>query len=166
MPSSLTPPDPEHSPCLFLGLLSFGLFLGTFLPDALESRIASCPAQLRVSPALNWLGHVALLYFGDALAERLEGEGVLDVRDSLDLAEIRVLAVTRLGLAALAWEDDQSGLVGFEALDISDERLFAEVLAAGIDGNANGGRDKTGNTSGLYDGSVILTSPNTEGERS
>jgi hypothetical protein len=47
----------------------------------------------------------------------------------------RCLAI--FGRFRLAWEQDEAGLVGLEALDVGCERFFGEVLSARIDGDAD-----------------------------
>lgn len=54
-------------------------------------------------------------------------------------------------LGALAGEDDQALLVGLETGDVGGEGLLAEVLAAEIDGDTDGGGHETGDA-GLLQG--------------
>lgn len=42
-------------------------------------------------------------------------------------------------------------MVGLEALDVADKRLFGQVLATVVDGDADGGGKQTGDLGGLID---------------
>jgi hypothetical protein len=140
---------PFSSRRLFLVGLGLSLLPGALLPLALLSLVASLEAQLGVGTTLDRLGHVALLDLVHALADGNNGERGGQGGDDLGLADIDVLAVTTLGLASLAGEDDELLLVGLEAGDIGGQRLLAQVLAAGVDGNTDGGSVELGDTSSL-----------------
>jgi hypothetical protein len=87
----------------------------------------------------------------------LESNGVVDGQDTGGggddvlalLGSLDVLggSVTALGLAVAAGEEDEALLVLLEALDVGLEALLGKVLAAGIDGNADGARELAGNAS-------------------
>lgn len=138
---------PFSSRRLFLVGLSLGCVLGTLLPLAKQSLVASCQAQLGVGTTLNSLGGFALLDLVDTLLDVDDGQGGGEERDGL--LDTDVLAVTSLGLTSLAGEDDEALLVGLEAGDVGGERLLADVLAAGVDGNTDSGSEQLGDTSGL-----------------
>lgn len=59
---------------LFLVGLSLGLILGSLLPYALVSRVASDLAKLRVGTTLDLLGHITLLDLGNSLGEGNDGQ--------------------------------------------------------------------------------------------
>ncbi len=63
----------------------------------------------------------------------------------VDLGDVG-LGVALLGSVALAGEQDQALLVGIEAGNVDGQRLLAQVLAAEINGNTDGGSLKTGDT--------------------
>lgn len=52
-------------------------------------------------------------------------------------------------LAEFAGEEDEAGLVGLEAVNIGLEGFDGEVLAAGVDGDADGGSELARDTSFL-----------------
>ena len=66
---------------------------------------------------------------------------------SLDVGCGRLTGLGRFGLAR---EEDETLLVGFEALDVGGERLFGEVLAARVDRNTDGGRQLARDAGFLY----------------
>lgn len=102
-------------------------------------------AELAEGTALDRCGHVALLDLGDT-GGLGDGEGVGDEGDLLKLAGVG-LGLALLGVVALAGEDDQALLVGLEALDVGGEGLLTDVLATGVDGNADGGGKALGDAS-------------------
>ena len=69
-----------------------------------------------------------------------QGSGLLDGGDV-------GLGVTLLGGVGSAGEEDEALLEGLEAGDVGGEGLLAEVLSSGVDGDADGGSEGTGNTS-------------------
>ena len=129
--------NPATSTFLFLSRLGLGLLLGPLLPNTAQPRVAAGLPQSRVGTTLDGGGQVALLDLSDALGEGSDGEGDADVGDGG--AEI-------LGLSALAGEDDQALLVGLETGDIGGEGLFAQVLAAVVDGDTDRRGVETGDT--------------------
>jgi len=134
--------------CLFLVGLGLGFVLGPLFPYALESGVTSGLTEEVVGASLDGGRHVALLDLGDTLADVDDGQCGANAGHDLGLAEVDILAVTGLGvLGALPGEDDQALLVGLEAGDVGGEGLFAEVLAAEVDGDTDGGSHKAGNTS-------------------
>lgn len=82
----------------------------------------------------------------------LEAEAGVDGQDggeALDAVLVRALdvvlaAVEVLVLAGAAREEDQAGAVGLEARDVEGERLFGQVLAARVEGDADCGREFAG----------------------
>lgn len=138
-------------------LLLVGLGLGgipdALLASALVPLVGSRLTEQCVGTALVGLGHVALLDGAVCVGDGREGQGGVDQGD--DLAGVNVLAVTSLGLAGLAGEDNQASLVGLEALDVGGKGLLGEVGAAGVDGDTDGGSDKLGDTGGLIVVSIV-----------
>lgn len=54
-------------------------------------------------------------------------------------------------LTQLTGEEDEAGLVGLQALNVDGERFVGEVLAAGVNGDADRGCELAGDSSFLYD---------------
>ena len=134
---------------LFLGSLGLGLVLHTLLPDTHQAGVGPRLAEGLVGAALDVLGERAL---GD-LAEA-GSDGLRDAERGAEalcgLAGLLVLGgVGLLGLVGLAREHDKAGLVLLQALDVGGEALLGEVLAAGIDRDADGGSIELGNAGGL-----------------
>ena len=75
------------------------------------------------------------------------GGGRDDVLALLSGLDVLGGSVTTLSLAVAAGEEDEALLVLLETLDVGLEALLGEVLAAGIDGNADSVRELAGNTS-------------------
>lgn len=125
-------PEPCHQPqtsstasCRRLFLVGLGLSSGgpgALLAGTQVPLVASQLAELCVGTALCGLGHVALLDGAVGLGDGEEGQGSVGRGD--DIAGVNVLAVTSLGLAGLAGEDNQAGLVGLEALDVGGKGLL------------------------------------------
>lgn len=136
--------------CLFLGSLSLSLVLRTLLTGTGVARVAASLAESSVGTALNGSGHLALLDLLDAKVGGSDGEDGGDVAGLVDLGDVG-LGVALLGSVALAGEENQALLVGLEAGDVDGERLLAEVLAAEVDGDADGGSLVAGDTSLLLD---------------
>ncbi len=135
---------------LFLGSLGLGLVPHTLLPDTHQAGVGPRLAEGLVGTALDVLGERAL---GD-LAEA-GSNGLRDAERAADalcgLAGLLVLGgVGLLGLVGLAGENDKAGLVLLQALDVGGEALLGEVLAAGIDRDADGGSIELGNAGGLF----------------
>ena len=62
---------------------------------------------------------------------------VASLLGSLDLLSA---SVTLLGCLGLAWEQNEAGSEGLEALDVGLEGLLGKVLAARVDGDTDGWR--------------------------
>ena len=141
---------------LFLGSLGLGLLPHTLLPDAHQAGVGPRLPEGLVGTALDVLGQGALGDLaeagGDGLGNAESGGDVLCGLGGL----LALGGVGLLGLVGLAGEDDQAGLVSLEALDVGREGLLGEVLAAGIDGDADGGGVELGNASGLVSQVRIL----------
>lgn len=79
-----------------------------------------------------------------------DGEGGGGVGDGAgDGLELVLGGVALLGLVALLGEQDQTLLVGLEALDVGGQGLLGDVLAAGVDGDTDGRGVLAGDASGL-----------------
>lgn len=73
--------------------------------------------------------------------------------------DLLLRSVALLGRLGLAREENQALLVGLQALDVGLEGLFGEVLAAWVNGNADGWRQLAWNTGLLQCSSVFLLQP-------
>lgn len=135
---------------LFLGSLGLGRVAGALLLLAQVAGLGSRVAELAVSTALDGLGEVGLRDLGEAGGGLLDGEGGGEGLDGLGLGEVD-LGVALLDLVGAAGEDDEALLVGLEAGDVGGQGLLAQVLAAAIDGDTDGGSVKAGDTGGLVD---------------
>lgn len=102
-------------------------------------------AESDVGTTLGGGGHLALLDLLDGKVGGSDGQDGGDGVGLVDLGDVG-LGVTLLGGVALAGEQDQALLVGLEAGDVDGQRLLAEVLAAEVNGDADGGSLKTGDT--------------------
>lgn len=139
--------------------LLVGLFLllglGTLLALADQTSIGAGIAEFAVCVLRGWVvGDLALLD-GDLVGD---WEGLVAV---LDLAIVQVLAnllgsldlllrrIARLWCLGLAWEEDETLLVGLQALDIGLETLLREVLAAWVDADTDSWRKLPWDTSFL-----------------
>ena len=149
---------PVNFRCLFL-LLSLGLsgLTSTLLTSTSVALVRTSDTQLAESTALDGSGHVRLANLLDGLVNGDDGEGSGGLGDGVLSNGLDVLlgGVTLLGLVALLGEEDQAAGVGLEALDVGGEGLLRDVLAAGIDGDTDGGGILAGNTSGLQNVSVL-----------
>lgn len=134
---------------LFLVRLGLGLVLLTLLPSALRALPGTDLAQLHVGATLNGGGHVTLLDLLDSLVGRLDGDGLGDERDLLDVGGVG-LGVTLLGGVGPAGEDDQALLVGLETSDVGGKGLLAQVLAARVDSDTDSGSELAGDASLLH----------------
>jgi hypothetical protein len=130
---------------LLVGLLLL-LGLATGLTDAVKTGNGAGLAVLLV-------GRVVLLSLGD-LASLLLGPNLGDGEDSASqLGSSRELGgsrVTSLGLASLAGEDNQLGLVSLEALNVELERLLGLVAATVVDRNTDGKSLLAADTGSLF----------------
>ena len=127
---------------LALRLLRLGL--GPLLPHADESRLAPDLPELLVRAALDVLRHLALFDLREAVLEAEAGVDGQDGGEALDAVLVRALdvvlaAVEVFVLAGAAGEEDQARAVGLEAGDVEGERLFGQVLAARVEGDADCG---------------------------
>lgn len=128
---------------LFLASSSLLLLsLRPLLPLADQARLTPRLTQLPVRRLLaREVADLALLH-GDLVVDGEELVGPVDVAVVADLlGRLHLLdgglaLLDRLGLAG---EDDEAGAVGLEALHVGFEGFFGEVLAAGVDGDADGG---------------------------
>lgn len=132
---------------LFLVGLGLSLLTETLLLLAEIPLLGSGITKLAVSTTLDRAGLLAGLDLVDTINDG-GGESRCNGRDSLGVLN-GVLAVTSLGLTALAGEDDEALLVGLEAGNVEGQGLLAEVLAASVDGNTDGGSVKLGDTGSL-----------------
>lgn len=128
--------DGEHLFLLVLGLLSLkSSTLGASTSVALLGALVT-EDTVGVLGGLV-VGDVALLEDSDVLDG--EGSGVGgDAVGGLGSLDVLGGGVAGLGLAVAAGEEDEALLVLLEALDVGLEALLGEVLAAGVDGNADG----------------------------
>lgn len=133
-----------------LGTLLVGLVLGPLLTDTHETSLGAGVTQLPVRILLALVvSNFALLESDEVLdGKDINGglDGVLALLGGLDILS-RSITVLRLAIAAR--EEDEALLVFLEALHVGFEALLREVLAAGIDGDTNGGCELTGNASSL-----------------
>lgn len=130
---------------LFLGRLGLGLVPSTLVAGTLVSGVASGNAKLRVGTTLNTGGDLALADLGDTLGDVGDGQGSGDGGDLVQLGDVG-LGVTLLGGVGLAGQEDEALLVGLEAGHVGGEALLAQVLAAEVDGDADGGSQGLGDT--------------------
>lgn len=131
-----------------LGLSLLSLRLGTLFTSTLVTGLGALLTEHTVS-VLSRLVVLdgALLEFDDVLdRQNLAGglDGAVALLGSLDLLSG---SVTLLGLAAAAGEENEALPVFLEALHVGLEALLREVLAAGVDGDTDGGSELAGDTS-------------------
>lgn len=141
----------EHHPLLlwddlFLRRL-LRLGFGSLFTHTHQPSIASCVAQSSIGRLLA-LAHLAPLDLAEGC--RFAG-GVLDRQNRAGLSNnsftraggLHILGrgISFLVLAGPTREQDQTGLVGFEPLDIDRKRFHREVATTVVDGNADGGRE-------------------------
>ena len=128
--------QPEANCSLLLGSVLLGFLLAS-------AEVAS------VGPGDSGLGvRVALLHVGGDGLERIlvrsgcSGENLsadlIAGGGRLNLGGGGVVDETLLGLAVLAWEEDQLGLVGVETLSVQLELLLARGRSPVVDSNSNG----------------------------
>lgn len=132
---------------LFLVGLSLGLLPSALLPLALLSLVGSLEAELGVGATLDGLGHVVLADLVDTLGGGLNGQSGGNGRDGV--LDVGLLAVTRLGLATLAGEENELLLVGLEAGDVKGKALLAQVGATVVDRDTDGRSKLLGDTGSL-----------------
>jgi hypothetical protein len=103
------------------------------------------------------LSDLASLLLGPDLSDGEDGAGQLDSGGELGGSR-----VTGLGLASLAGEDNQLGLVSLEALDVELERLLGLVAAAVVNRDTDGESLLAADTGSLRDicsiGSLVVYS--------
>lgn len=111
----------------------------SLLTSTLVSGLAPGVAELSVSTTLNWGWGIALLDLGDGDSVD-DWKSLVGALDEVGLGGLDIGSggITLLGLASLAWEKDELGLVCLKTGNVQGERLSGEVLAAGIDGDTNG----------------------------
>lgn len=141
-------------PLLLLLSIVSGLGLGALLTDTDEAGLRAGVTKLAVGLLLRWVvGDLALL--DDNLV--VDGEksvGRVSVSPLLGGLDLLGAGVTLLGGLGLAGEEDKALTVSLEALDVGGETLLGKVLAAGVDGDTDGGCKLAGNTSSLLMGSA------------
>jgi hypothetical protein len=93
------------------------------------------------------VGDGALLESNSVIDGQDAGGGRDDVLALLGGLDVLGGSVTALGPAVAAGEEDETLLVLLEALDVGLEALLGEVLAAGVDGNADSGCELAGDAS-------------------
>lgn len=137
---------PFFARCLFLGSLGLGSIALALLASTLVPGGAAGLAQLDVGAALDRSGHVALADLLEGDVGGGDGEGGGDEGGLLDLGQVG-LGVALLGGVGLAGQQDQALLVGLKAGDVGSKGLLAEVLAAVVDGDTDGGSQLAGDAS-------------------
>lgn len=134
------------TPLLLLLLLLLGL--GPLLPLTDQSRVTARVAELPVRLLLAGvvadlaLDEGCLVVDGEVRLVLLDLAVVCDLFASLGLLGRRVAV---LGCVGLAGEEHETGLVGLQTLDVGGEGLLGQVLAAGVDADADGGSQLAGN---------------------
>ena len=137
------------SSLLLLRLLSLSLSLSPLLPHPHIPRITPRPPQLRIRTLLT-LRHISLLHLADP---KLLPYTLLNPHHTADLPHnlILVILVVRVSLnvfgggveflvlSGFTWEENEAGLVGFEAGDVQGEGFLVGGLAPGVDGDADCG---------------------------
>lgn len=135
---------------LLLSLLLLSLLPGPLLALASVALVGALVAQLAEGTALDGLGQLGLLDLGDGRGDGGDGEGGARREDGvLNGLEVLLGRVGLLGLVGLLGEEDQAGGVGLEALDVGGEGLLGDVLAARVDGDADGRGVLAGDAGGL-----------------
>ena len=128
-----------------IGLILLGL--SPLLPLANQACLAACVTELPVRRLLAGVVADLALLDGDLVGD---WEVLLAV---LDLALVCALlcglevlggCVARLRRLGLAREEYETLLVLLQAGDVGLERLLAQVLATGVDGDTDGGRQLAG----------------------
>lgn len=142
---------PTFTSCLLLlSLLLLSLLPGPLLPLAGVALVGALVTQLAESTTLDGLGQLGLLDLGNGRGNGGNGEGGARREDGvLNGLEVLLGGVGLLGLVGLLGEEDEAGGVSLQALDVGSEGLLGEVLAAGIDRDADGRGVLAGNAGGL-----------------
>ena len=135
---------------LFLRSVSFILLsLGPLLPLANQACLAARITELPVRRLLaREVADLALLNC-DLVGDREVLLALLDLAlVSALLCRLHILgrSVTRLRRLDLAREEDETLLVLLQTCNVGLQRLLAQVLAAGVDGDTDGGRKLAGDT--------------------
>lgn len=129
-----------------LGGLLVLLGLGTLLALAEQASIGASDTQSAVGVLGAWVVADLAVLDGDLVGDRESLVGELDlavvelVADLLGSIDLVLGGIALLGRLDLAGEEDKTLLVLLEAQDVGLERLLGQVLAAGVDSNADGGR--------------------------
>lgn len=135
---------------LLLSLLLLSLLPGPLLPLAGVAVVGALVAQLAESTTLDGLGQLGLLDLGNGRGDGGNGEGSARREDGvLNGLEVLLRGVGLLGLVGLLGEEDEAGGVSLQALDVGSEGLLGDVLAAGIDRDADGRGVLAGDAGGL-----------------
>ena len=145
LPFTLTP----RQRLFLLRLLLLGLGCGALGPDTDETSLGANITQLAECVLLALVVAKLALLDSGSLDNGESSSGGGDVLTLLGCLNILGRSVTSLGLARATGEDDEALLVLLEALHVGLEGLLGEVLAAGIDGDANGGCELAGDSSSL-----------------
>lgn len=135
---------------LLLSLLLLSLLPSPLLPLAGVAVVGALVAQLAESTTLDGLGQLGLLDLGNGRGDGGNGEGSARREDGvLNGLEVLLGGVGLLGLVGLLGEEDEAGGVSLQALNVGSEGLLGEVLAAGIDRDADGRGVLAGDAGGL-----------------
>lgn len=134
---------------LFLCRRLVGLVLGALLADTHQAGVGAGGTELLVGGLLGGVVGELALGDGGGVDDGEDGGGRLDVGGLLGGLDVLGRGVALLGRLGLAREEDELALVSLQALDVGLERLLGEVLAAGVDRDANGGSELAGNASSL-----------------
>lgn len=135
---------------LLLSLLLLSLLPSPLLTLALVALVGALVAQLAESTTLDRLGQLGLLDLGNGRGDGGNGEGGTGREDGvLNGLEVLLGGVGLLGLVRLLGEENEAGGVGLQALYVGSERLLGEVLAAGVDRDADGRGVLAGDAGGL-----------------
>lgn len=128
---------------LFLVGLGLGRVPRALLPGALEAGVAAGDAEGSVGAGLDGGGDLALLDLLDGDVGGDDGDDGGDGGGLVEAGDVG-LGVALLGGVGPAGEEDQAVLVGLEAGDVGGQGFLGEVLAAGVDGDADGAGEGLG----------------------
>jgi hypothetical protein len=149
---------------LLLRFLSLLLGLLPLLPNTYISCITPRPSQLRIRVLIS-LRHLTLLHLRHTKLDAstcLNRHSPIDTKTTDDVLfvlggfDIGFLGVEGLVLAGFAGEENQAGFVGLEAGDVQGEGFFGGGAAAGVDGDADCGRELAGDA-GFLVGVLVLS---------